>query len=464
MYTGELAPKLFGLYEHTVGAAGSGRGYLIRSLQRIARLQGCTRVFAERSGGNFACLRRLPSIRLDARCSSGDGALHRLASECDASIRSSLERLYDERAESADAELSIGMQSVRCHRFLIAARCQLDGRRRRLELATTPAIEADGGHLIADEFVKILYALPKRRIGEELLGRPKRLRSLYRALAELCERNRVQCDWLQQSTSTSTARVFIGAELQGAWRLGAADAVLCCSGDNDDDVVELQCHRAMLRARCEYFRTMLHTGRWWCDNDDEENDELARFQVPCRRPVGELFLHYLYTGALATHGDTEALCQLYSLADFVLESELKRLVESRLVECIAVGSVLALLDFAEQCGAPLLRRYCLYFMARSARFLLDSEQQCTWWPMSLEAVRDEQLERVGRVYRDADCELAASGESGLLAPVVASPMSSYRVLPRRRWAPLAKGAEDELDLDELLAEVSVFFFSQFCGS
>ncbi|XP_078088320.1 RCC1 and BTB domain-containing protein 2-like isoform X4 [Mustelus asterias] len=105
-------------------------------------------------------------------------------------------------------------------------------------------------------------------------------------------------------------------------------------------------HKAVLKIRCEHFRSMLH---------DDEVIEIDQFSYPVYRA----FLEYLYTDSVNL--PPEDAIGLLDLAAFYGENSLKNLCEQTIKQGISVENAITLLSAAVKYQAKGLEEFCFKF-------------------------------------------------------------------------------------------------------
>ncbi|CAH3163860.1 unnamed protein product [Porites lobata] len=123
-------------------------------------------------------------------------------------------------------------------------------------------------------------------------------------------------------------------------------------------------HKAMLKIRCEHFRSMFQS-HW--GEDDKDVIEVTQFSYPVYRA----FLQYLYTDHV--HLQPEDAIGLLDLANSYCETQLKRLCERIIKQGITVDNAAMLLAAALKYEAVDLEEFCFKFCVNHLTAVTQTE-------------------------------------------------------------------------------------------
>ncbi|XP_061463580.1 RCC1 and BTB domain-containing protein 2 isoform X3 [Rhineura floridana] len=107
-------------------------------------------------------------------------------------------------------------------------------------------------------------------------------------------------------------------------------------------------HKALLKIRCEHFRSVLN-------NNNDDIIEISEFSYP----VFRAFLEYLYTDSISL--PPEDAVGLLDLATFYRENHLKKLCQQTIKQGISEENAIALLSAAVKYEAKELEEFCFRF-------------------------------------------------------------------------------------------------------
>ncbi|KGL74995.1 RCC1 and BTB domain-containing protein 1 [Tinamus guttatus] len=128
-------------------------------------------------------------------------------------------------------------------------------------------------------------------------------------------------------------------------------------------------HKAVLKIRCEHFRTMFQS--YW-NEDMKEVIEIDQFSYPVYRA----FLEYLYTDSVDL--PPEDAIGLLDLATSYCENRLKRLCQHIIKRGITVENAFSLLSAAVRYDAEDLEEFCFKFCVNH---LTEVTQTAAFWQM-----------------------------------------------------------------------------------
>ncbi|XP_006879568.1 PREDICTED: RCC1 and BTB domain-containing protein 1 isoform X2 [Elephantulus edwardii] len=128
-------------------------------------------------------------------------------------------------------------------------------------------------------------------------------------------------------------------------------------------------HKAVLKIRCEHFRSMFHS--YW-NEDSEEVIEIDQFSYPVYRA----FLQYLYTDAVDL--PPEDAIGLLDLATSYCENRLKKLCQHIIKRGITVENAFSLFSAAVRYDAEDLEEFCFKFCINH---LTEVTQTAAFWQM-----------------------------------------------------------------------------------
>ncbi|XP_061463541.1 RCC1 and BTB domain-containing protein 1 isoform X2 [Rhineura floridana] len=128
-------------------------------------------------------------------------------------------------------------------------------------------------------------------------------------------------------------------------------------------------HKAVLKIRCEHFRTMFQS--YW-NEDMKEVIEIDQFSYPVYRA----FLEYLYTDSIDL--PPEDAIGLLDLATSYCENRLKKLCQHLIKRGITVENAFSLLSAAVRYDAEDLEEFCFKFCVNH---LTEVTQTAAFWQM-----------------------------------------------------------------------------------
>ena len=154
-----------------------------------------------------------------------------------------------------------------------------------------------------------------------------------------------------------------------------------------EDGTMLACHRCVLAARVEYFRThFLVNSRWGASSLNQ--------QIPIdanTRTLGD-FVYYIYTDRFPQNFTFDSLKLLLKLSDQYLVSRLKSFCEVSLADFITEENIMHVLRTANDYNADSLRDVCLYIIAMNVPYYLEHR--------TLENIEEEILNLLDKVYKN----------------------------------------------------------------
>lgn len=127
---------------------------------------------------------------------------------------------------------------------------------------------------------------------------------------------------------------------------------------------EIHVHKALLKIRCEHFRSMFQ-GNW--KESKDTTLEIEQFSYP----VYKAFLEYLYTDELNL--GTEEAVELLDLANAYCEPQLKKRCESLIQMGINIDNVCMLYATALKFDAQELESFCFRFSLNHMTAVIQSE-------------------------------------------------------------------------------------------
>ncbi|CAH3153614.1 unnamed protein product, partial [Porites evermanni] len=161
------------------------------------------------------------------------------------------------------------------------------------------------------------------------------------------------------------------------------DVVIVC-----EDGTALQCHKCILVAQLDYFRSMLASG--WL----ETSQHSTSLKLPFPGDVMEIVLDFLYSGQpgkVKECTDLELLGNILIVADQLLICRLKELCEAVMANLVTLRNVAEVLEFAMLYNASQLRDVCTELLTNNLATVIESR--------TLDALSDEALAEVSRAYR-----------------------------------------------------------------
>ncbi|MFT7800384.1 inhibitor of Bruton tyrosine kinase [Arapaima gigas] len=143
---------------------------------------------------------------------------------------------------------------------------------------------------------------------------------------------------------------------------------LCDVTLQSEDGKDFPCHKCVLCARLEYFRSML--GSSWI-----EASCCTALVMPTTAEVLQVILEYLYTDESATVRESqnvEFVCNVLVVADQLLIPRLKEICEVSISENLTLKNGAELLEFATMYNAQQLKLSCLQFIVLNMAALLEA--------------------------------------------------------------------------------------------
>ncbi|XP_076307674.1 LOW QUALITY PROTEIN: inhibitor of Bruton tyrosine kinase [Tachypleus tridentatus] len=154
-----------------------------------------------------------------------------------------------------------------------------------------------------------------------------------------------------------------------------------------EDRVEFPCHRCVLVARLDYFRSMLGSG--WIETNLTDS-----LPLPIPSKILEIIVDYLYTDeapkVLASE-NPEFVCNVLVIADQLLITHLKSLCEVALTDLITLRNVAELLQLSYTYNAGQLRAVCQQYICINLAAVLENG--------SLDVVDDEVMVDLTESYQ-----------------------------------------------------------------
>ncbi|XP_036999672.2 inhibitor of Bruton tyrosine kinase [Artibeus jamaicensis] len=135
------------------------------------------------------------------------------------------------------------------------------------------------------------------------------------------------------------------------------------------DGKEFPCHKCVLCARLEYFRSMLSSS--WI-----EASSCAALEMPIRSDILKVTLDYLYTDeavVIKESQNVDFICSVLVVADQLLITRLKEICEVALTENLTLKNAAMLLEFAAMYNAEQLKLSCLQFVGLNMAALLEAK-------------------------------------------------------------------------------------------
>ncbi|XP_019628197.1 PREDICTED: inhibitor of Bruton tyrosine kinase-like [Branchiostoma belcheri] len=158
-------------------------------------------------------------------------------------------------------------------------------------------------------------------------------------------------------------------------------AIRCVDGE------VVPCHKCVLVAQLEYFRSMLGSG--WMETSAD-----TPLELPIPADVLAHVLEFLYTDdcrPVREAQNMELLCNVLTTADRLLITQLKEMAEVSLVNLITLRNVAELLEFASVFNSAQLKAACTQFICLNMAPLLEA--RC------LEVLSEDVLDDLGAAYR-----------------------------------------------------------------
>lgn len=154
-----------------------------------------------------------------------------------------------------------------------------------------------------------------------------------------------------------------------------------------EDGKDFPCHKCVLCARLEYFRSML--GSCWI-----EASCCSALEMPINSEILQVILDYIYTDESPTIRESphvEFLCNVLVVADQLLISRLKEMCEVAITEKLTLKNAAELLEFASMYYADQLKLSCLQFIVLNMAALLEAR--------TLDVLSAEVLKELSAAYR-----------------------------------------------------------------
>ncbi|KAF4025064.1 hypothetical protein G4228_017062 [Cervus hanglu yarkandensis] len=175
------------------------------------------------------------------------------------------------------------------------------------------------------------------------------------------------------------------------------------------DGKEFPCHKCILCARLEYFRSMLSSS--WI-----EASSCAALEMPIHSDILKVILDYLYTDeavVIKESQNVDFVCSVLVVADQLLISRLKEICEVALTEKLTLKNAAMLLEFAAMYNAEQLKLSCLQFIGLNMAALLEAR--------SLDVLSDGVLKDLSVFYR----KMIPAMERRVITPYQDGPDISY---------------------------------------
>ncbi|CAK6446810.1 unnamed protein product [Pipistrellus nathusii] len=134
------------------------------------------------------------------------------------------------------------------------------------------------------------------------------------------------------------------------------------------DGKEFPCHKCVLCARLDYFRSMLSSS--WI-----EASNCAALEMPIQSDILKVILDYLYTDEavlIKESQNVDFICSILVVADQLLITRLKEICEVALTEKLTLKNAAMLLEFAAMYNAEQLKLSCLQFIVLNMAALLEA--------------------------------------------------------------------------------------------
>jgi hypothetical protein len=147
------------------------------------------------------------------------------------------------------------------------------------------------------------------------------------------------------------------------------------------------CHRSILIARSDFFRSMLTMG--WKESYGQDGVSL-----PFTSRSVELVLEYLYSDRVLDMNKlaTDSVLELLVVTDQLLLNGLRQICETELAQRVNLKEIAELAEFGHVYNAPHLFAYCLQFICFNLSFFLESNY--------LFGVSSEVLLKLNKMYQD----------------------------------------------------------------
>lgn len=155
-----------------------------------------------------------------------------------------------------------------------------------------------------------------------------------------------------------------------------------------EEGTELRCHKCILVARLEYFRSML-TSSW-----RESSGQSRTLRMPFPALILEIVLDFLYSGQarrLTEIIDLELLGNILIVADQLLIWRLREMCEVVIANLVTLRNVSEVLEFSILYNANQLRDVCSEYICNNLGSLMESR--------ALDCLSDEALVEITKTYR-----------------------------------------------------------------
>ncbi|XP_078373752.1 inhibitor of Bruton tyrosine kinase-like isoform X1 [Oculina patagonica] len=156
-----------------------------------------------------------------------------------------------------------------------------------------------------------------------------------------------------------------------------------------EDGTELKCHKCILVARLEYFRSMLASG--WL----ESSEQSKTLKLPFPTVILEVVLDFLYSGQagkVEEITDLELLGNILIVADQLLIGRLREICEAVIANLVTLRNVSELLEFSLLYNANQLRDVCTEYICNNLGSLMEAR--------TLDSFSDEALREISKAYRN----------------------------------------------------------------
>ncbi|XP_031570071.1 inhibitor of Bruton tyrosine kinase-like [Actinia tenebrosa] len=217
-----------------------------------------------------------------------------------------------------------------------------------------------------------------------------------------------------------------------------------------EDHVNFHCHKCVLVAQLDYFRSMLACG--WL----ETSKEMKVLNMPIHSSVLEIVLDYLYTDDTKTiqgQQDIEFVGNILVIADQLLIGRLTEICESVMTKLISHKNAIELLEFSCVYNASQLKASCLEFICCNLSSLLESG--------FLNLLSEDTLNELSTAYRDMISSMAwrmitpSHDHLSFLSPELSSSSSPRKRRTSSRKRSVKSESEEETEKDTNVSEEKV---------
>ncbi|XP_039603766.1 inhibitor of Bruton tyrosine kinase isoform X1 [Polypterus senegalus] len=205
---------------------------------------------------------------------------------------------------------------------------------------------------------------------------------------------------------------------------------LCDVTLRSKDGKEFPCHKCVLCARLEYFRSMLSSS--WI-----EATSCSVVEMPISADVLQVIVDYVYTDeapAIKEASNVEFICNVLAVADQLLITRLKEMCEVTITEKLTLKNAAELLEFAAMYSANQLKMSCMQFTVFNMAVLLEAR--------ALDILSEEVLKELSAAYR----KMIPAMQKRIITPYLDGPDLS--TFDKENWECL-ESCKDQSEVDNI---------------